>query len=109
MKFPAASTVAAIDVPTTVTVMLVPDIGLKDDAVAPRTTVPEIVAPPIEPPGAGAGAAGGAAGVGDTGDEDELLFPQALKEIVNAATVNAANIRHIVTSHRVGVTPRRCE
>jgi hypothetical protein len=68
--------------------MLLPDIGLIEAGAAPRTTVPPIVAPPVDPPGAGAGAGAGADTEGD-GAVDELLFPQALKEIVSAAAAQA--------------------
>jgi hypothetical protein len=71
-------------------VMLLPAIGLIEAGAAPRTTIPPTVAPPLDPPGAGAGAGAGADtdAAGD-GAVDELLFPQALKEIVSAAAAQA--------------------
>jgi hypothetical protein len=71
-----------------------------DAALAPATTVPEIVAPKIEPPGW----TGAADAVGETGELGELLFPHATADSASATNSGAnmpTEVLLMVVLHRV--------
>src|SRR5438445_10201950 len=100
LKLPLLSTIALADVPTMVTMIAVP-IGRNEEAPAPMTTVPAIVAPVMGP------AAVWVDDEGDVGDFAESVLPHPSSDAASATTKIQAKTLRIGVLQRVEFTTLR--